>query len=206
MRKGIKEAAIIGFLKANPGKLFSVGDIASEIGDAGTGYVRKVLSDGYKEGSVERVRSGNAWYYCYVFPEEDFKPEKRSGGYTTRQRKAVLRFFFEHEGQSFSAEDVLQSAGGMSRSTCYRVIDYLADKGYIIKAAGRGHRQCWQYAGRDDCSGHIHVECENCGRIEHLDAESTKAIRALVGKSTGYAALNDTVIKGLCPECREKKA
>lgn len=192
--------AVLDFLKARPGERFTASAIAAGLGSTTVVYARKAANLWHEEGLLMKAREGSLFYYWYEEDREGRKSVKKA--YDTRQRREVLIFFQENSGRCFTAEEVAERLSDIGRSTVYRVISVLSDEGRIMKSTHKGRRQSWQYADKDECQTHLHVECEGCGRIEHLDKESTERILRIVESVTGYRVLKETVLHGLCPDCR----
>lgn len=192
--KADDKARILSLLRADPGRSYSLDELAKQLEMPGKDDLYTVL-----EGLVEeRLVDQDGEKRC-------FRIKAAPSHYDTRQKREVLSFFEGHSSYVYTADEVAAALPGTGRSTVYRIISELAESGVLLKSIRRGRKQCWQYARTEDCSAHMHIECESCGRIEHLDKESTEKLRRLIERTTGYAALNDSVFHGLCPECRRKK-
>ena len=125
--------------------------------------------------------------------------------YKTKQRDAVLRFFMEHAGSCFTVRDVY-AAVDAGESTVFRAITSLTEAGLLRKFTagnGRGECACYQYDGGRP--GHIHLKCERCGELIHMDCAFMETILSHFLNEHGFSVDSGrTVIYGLCASCRDK--
>lgn len=121
--------------------------------------------------------------------------------YNTRQRAAIVSFFLSNQERSCTPEDIAAALPDVPQSTVYRIISQLSFDGTIRRSGTDGRKNLYQYQGKE-CPGHMHIRCRNCGRIEHLDPQTTRSIESLVENASGFMALDTTVFEGLCSECR----
>ena len=127
--------------------------------------------------------------------------------YKTEQRKILLRLFSENAAESFSAEQVmaLLPAGQVSRSAVYRNLDKMVQEGLLRKTMDAdGRKALFQYV---DCCRHcarIHLQCEQCGRIFHMENASDEARLRSVLDASGFSLDEQaTMLPGTCRDCRQ---
>ena len=127
--------------------------------------------------------------------------------YKTRQRDEVLRFFMEHENECFSARDVYEHVEA-GETTVFRAITALTDSGLPTKYAagdGRGESATYRYNPQIPGSQHIHLKCEQCGRLIHMDCTFMQQILSHFLEEHGFAVdCGRTVIYGLCEGCQKE--
>lgn len=123
--------------------------------------------------------------------------------YNTKQRSTIVAFFENHQERGFTPDEVAIALPEVPKSTVYRLITQLSNEGFLRKTGNSGRRAIFQYQSKE-CSGHMHIRCRLCGRIEHLDPVTTRKIETLVEVSSGFVALDTTIFEGLCMECRGK--
>ena len=137
------------------------------------------------------------------------------GRYQTEQKKMLLSYMRENEQKQFSAEElsaVFEKSGEEDgkkpgKSTIYRLVSELAEEGVLRrfpKSEGRGWT--YQYHAQGGCSGHLHLKCEKCGALQHLDCGMSDELLAHIEKEHGFKIDNGkTVLFGLCASCRSLK-
>ena len=126
--------------------------------------------------------------------------------YKTEQRKILLQLFADNAAESFSAEQVMTQLadGQISRSAVYRNLDKMVQEGLLRKYMDAdGHKALFQYV---DCSRHcarIHLQCEQCGRIFHMENASDEARLKSVLDASGFSLDEQaTMLPGTCRDCR----
>lgn len=127
--------------------------------------------------------------------------------YRTKQRDEILRFFREHGEQCFSVKEVYRQVDA-GEATVFRAITALTDAGLLRKfTAGGGRGECAYYQ-YDSCGArpdHIHLRCEECGELIHMDCSFLETILGHFMSEHGFAVdCGRTVIYGTCASCREK--
>lgn len=128
--------------------------------------------------------------------------------YHTRQRDAVLRFFMDHGDRCFTAREVYDAVDA-GEATVFRAITALTESGFLKKYAsgsGRGDSATYQYNACGSRADHIHLKCEHCGGLIHMDCSFMATILAHFLDEHGFAVdCGKTVIYGLCENCRKEE-
>ena len=130
--------------------------------------------------------------------------------YETEQKKLLIALFRANPDRFYTVDEVAEIISGDSddrscgKSTVYRLVSRLCDEGVVVKHAREGSRKFYyQYVKGRECSDHLHLQCESCGRIIHLDDKvSTQVLREILicnGFSIDGAR---TLMAGVCAECR----
>jgi len=126
--------------------------------------------------------------------------------YATEQRQQLLAFLMEHRDKQFSVEKIaaeLARHTDISLSSVYRNIKKMVSDGDIVRRAVDGSRKfSYQYVGDVACRDHLHLKCDHCGMLVHMDSRFTEEI-------LNSAALNalfhidrkKTLLYGSCEEC-----
>ncbi len=129
--------------------------------------------------------------------------------YATAQRRLLLTYLEEHGDKQFSVEELTAALGcgcgcGISQSSIYRNVDRLAAEGVIRRFTDAdGSRFLYQYVGGAECSSHLHLKCKKCGRIIHLDSETSETVISAALKKSGFSIdKKDSLLLGLCISCR----
>lgn len=118
----------------------------------------------------------------------------------TPQKKIVLELLKESKDHP-SADEIFERAGGrlpgLSKSTVYRIIKDLKDKGSITEIPHTSSR----YDG--DTSSHAHFICDECGKIFDIfedvckECGIIKSTKTKVGQITNY----QIYFHGKCKTC-----
>ncbi len=124
--------------------------------------------------------------------------------YNTKQKECIISFFRTHSNCCYTADEVIDNVPEASKATIYRIISHLAEDGYLMKVQGMGRSVCYQYCNPSTCPEHMHIICTKCEASFHLDSETSQRVRRAVSGACGFEILNETVLKGICPECRGK--
>ena len=92
--------------------------------------------------------------------------------YQTKQKEIILNTFKDHNNESLTAKDLLLYINeSVSKATLYRIIDNLVKDNIINKYYNEiSNSYEYQYIGNsNDCHNHLHLKCNKCGKIYHLD-------------------------------------
>ncbi|MDR2908641.1 MAG: transcriptional repressor [Oscillospiraceae bacterium] len=137
---------------------------------------------------------------------------KRAGSYNTKQREAVLRHMISSGGAHLTAAQISErlNAGGepVGRTTVYRCLDRLAEEGRVRRFVTDGvSAACYQYVeAREDCHGHLHLKCEACGNLQHLECGALDEIyRHFYEEHAFELNVLKTVLYGKCGRCAKKE-
>lgn len=128
--------------------------------------------------------------------------------YHTEQRRQLLDFLTEHKGRQYSVEEIageLCADGSISISSIYRNINALVAQGIIQRFSKDGSRKfLYQYIGDGDCSEHIHLKCEICGCIFHMDPRAMEAVDASANAAAAgfHIDRKKTILYGACGKCK----
>ena len=127
--------------------------------------------------------------------------------YHTKQRDAVLRFFMDHGDRCFTAREVYEQVDA-GEATVFRAIAGLTESGLLnkyVSGSARSDSATYQYNPCGDRADHIHLKCERCGELIHMDCTFMATILAHFLDEHGFAVdCGKTVIYGLCENCREE--
>jgi Fur family ferric uptake transcriptional regulator len=125
--------------------------------------------------------------------------------YQTETRKKLVAFLREHAQEAMTADEVAQGIGGISQSTVYRNLNLLCENGEVLKSVQTdGHTVLWQWHEKQACEGHLHLRCESCGRVIHLDQSLSRALSSEINASSKFEVdMRGAEIPGLCAKCRK---
>lgn len=129
--------------------------------------------------------------------------------YATQQRQKLLIFLREHRDRQFSVEEIadeLSVHSEISISAVYRNINKLLMSGEVMRRAKDGSRKfMYQYVGHEDCHDHLHLKCESCGKIFHMNSQVTEDVLGLAAQSENfYIDRKKTVLYGSCNTCKKQ--
>lgn len=125
--------------------------------------------------------------------------------YHTKQREILLNYFYNHQKQSFTANELLQNFhGAFSKATLYRNIDYLCEEKNINRFFNQ-NLMCYEYQFNnqlDDCQFHLHLKCIVCNKLIHLHCKESQQLFAHIQKEHGFLVNQEkSIIYGVCPDC-----
>lgn len=123
--------------------------------------------------------------------------------YQTQQRSLLLTFFAENPDIQFTIEELKKQIAGISISAVYRNINQMVAQGQVRRFQKEGSRKfCYQYIGNSACAGHLHMKCNCCGSISHLDTATEQAVQEVLRRSTRFQLdMGKTVLQGFCICC-----
>ena len=125
--------------------------------------------------------------------------------YSTKQREILLNFFSKNPDKNFSAEEIAKQLKNqdISLSAVYRNLSELEKMGKVRKTAKSGSRKSFfQYVDLDDCKGHLHLSCKECGKTLHLDDNSANILVQNILKNANFNVDKDsTILFGICKNC-----
>ncbi len=139
----------------------------------------------------------------------EVEPVRRTAGYQTKQRGAILAYIFSLEGAHVTAAQIIahfEAAGAsIGRATVYRHLAALADAGTLRRFVNGSGGACYQYAGAADiagCGEHLHLKCESCGVLRLLECDALADMRLHLSERHAFAVNPlKTVLYGLCDDC-----
>jgi Fur family transcriptional regulator, ferric uptake regulator len=124
----------------------------------------------------------------------------RSRGYRmTPQRLAVLQAL--HDGGHLSPAQIYErvSQTGMTETTVYRNLEFLAGNGVVNPTQVGGGHLTYELAGHD----HHHLVCRACGTQVALEPALLQIAISQLEQQTGYQIeAGHLTFFGLCPECQ----
>lgn len=127
--------------------------------------------------------------------------------YMTRQRKLLLDFLSEHTDEALSAAKIIAALAGegISASAIYRNLADLERDGKLKRSTKSGSQEAYyRYADAEKCRGHLHLSCVQCGKTLHMEQEDADKLADKLAENEGFALnRSDTVLYGLCSECRK---
>jgi len=131
--------------------------------------------------------------------------------YNTSSRGRILEFLKHNSTRAVGVQEIHESLSRegnvMSITTVYRFLEKLSEEGQVMKYNERnGMRAVYQFVEKNHgCDAHLHLQCTECGTIEHLDCGFMGEIARHVLAEHGFKIqCKGSVIYGLCAKCLSK--
>ena len=123
------------------------------------------------------------------------------GSRRTRQRQAILEVVRRttcHPSAQWVYEQVRQEIPHVSLGTVYRNLELMSRNGSILQVPAISGQA--RYDG--DVSGHGHISCRACDRIDDLFIEAGYEALRSAAEDAGFRELTVLVeLSGRCPDC-----
>ena len=132
--------------------------------------------------------------------------EKAKKIYQTEQRKLLLQFLQEHKTEQYSIDEIVSKLTGEKvpgKSTVYRLTKQLVEDG-LVKRCNKGNSRQFTYQLLDGecCNHHFHMQCENCGKLIHLEEQETKKIQHFLEQMEDFDLdVGKSMLYGRCKQC-----
>ena len=133
---------------------------------------------------------------------------ERPLNYNTKQREAILSYVASLGSAHVTAAQIAEHFGKedfpIGRTTIYRHLDKLTQSGKLRKYTADGiSGACYQHMDdTKDCHVHLHLKCDSCGTLRHLDCSILSEIQNHISSEHSFQvnALK-TVLYGKCEKC-----
>jgi len=100
-------------------------------------------------------------------------------------------------------EIVRERIPNISLGTVYRNLEFLAESGEIKKLRLSGEQARFDA----DTSDHLHIRCDECGRVDDFEFEASDPVAECPEKLRGYKIIGCRMeFHGICPDCLGKKS
>ena len=128
--------------------------------------------------------------------------------YNTEKRNELLVFFKKSGGQALSVDEICKQIlpDNQGKSTIYRIISKLVDEGILRRISdGKTRRVTYQYIYTGGCSEHLHLKCNDCGQLIHLDDMTSHILESRIFKAERFSVDDGALLYGRCEACATKK-
>ncbi len=119
----------------------------------------------------------------------------------------LLRLFKSGGHRSLSAADIFKECENedISLSAIYRNLKTMEDEGLICKVAGnRKSEAYYHYVNPHSCVGVVHLKCECCENVFHLNTHVSNFIFNFVQDEMGFTINNKSAfLLGKCGNCSQ---
>lgn len=130
--------------------------------------------------------------------------------YSTKQRRLLLDYLSNHTDEKLSARQIAfaLSHEDISLSAVYRNLSALEKTGAIKRSEVSNSREVfYQYIDSDHCKEHLHLSCNKCGKIFHMNAKDSNAFIKIIAENEMFAVDRArTVVYGICKNCQNSPA
>lgn len=124
--------------------------------------------------------------------------------YKTQQKLLLLDFLKSNSSSSFSIEELAERIP-VGKSTIYRLISKLIAQNHVrrfIKPGARGFS--YQFINHDKCCSHLHLKCTTCGKLVHLNNETSQNILSSIMHDNAFSVdQTETILMGKCSKCNK---
>lgn len=121
----------------------------------------------------------------------------------------LFNFLKSHPEKQYSVEELTAEMERLSdkapgKSTVYRLIGQLVDKGTVKRFVKGNSRQfLYQISDGEECHHHLHLKCTQCGKLLHMGHElSEQLIKNILGENDFSVAADSTTLFGSCKDCK----
>lgn len=133
--------------------------------------------------------------------------------YNTVQKKMITDFLTQQCERAFSIEElshelsVFFGEDAPGKSTVYRLVQKMVEDGTLKRIVkGNSRNFVYQIAAGEHCATHLHMKCEKCGRLLHMEDEQSHGLLMKIFEENGFFVNEkQTVLFGKCIECEEAK-
>ncbi|MGN0345812.1 MAG: Fur family transcriptional regulator [Lachnospiraceae bacterium] len=136
---------------------------------------------------------------------------KISTGYQTQSRAKIMEYLQRNAQRTVTVSEIEQymnaSENPVNITTIYRYLDKLVKEGTISKfVSGSGDKAGYQLTEHVHCcKEHLHIQCDGCGKVVHIDCGFMDEIAEHFLKHHGFSLdCAGTILHGLCENCRNE--
>ena len=132
--------------------------------------------------------------------------------YQTRPRRQILQYLKEHPEKGFTAEELAcalqqqfkEDAPG--KSTVYRLLGRMVREEALQRFEESGSKSARFRLPGQTCHEHLHLKCLDCGRLLHMEEETSEQLLKEIFKTNGFAVDEyRTILVGRCDSCAGKE-
>ncbi|MBQ1433418.1 MAG: transcriptional repressor [Ruminococcus sp.] len=132
------------------------------------------------------------------------------GKYNTLQREELIEFMSKHRSSAYTVKeiaDLMKQDSSIPKppgeSTVYRLIKDLVENGEVKRTVrGNSRTFVYQLTDGETCHHHLHMKCVTCGKLYHMDDESSRELVERILKEDSFEIDSSAVLPGKCGGCR----
>ncbi len=131
--------------------------------------------------------------------------------YKTNTRSKIMEYLNDNKDRAVSIAEIneyLQKAKYIvDKTTIYRYINKLLEDGSVMRYVDsiKGMNTYQLKHDKSNCDEHLHLKCQKCGKVLHLDCDFMKDIKEHIKRDHGFdLRCHDSVIYGICQSCKAK--
>jgi Fur family ferric uptake transcriptional regulator len=124
--------------------------------------------------------------------------------YNTEKRSEITAFLKAAPNRAFTVDEIAAAVcpDGSARSTVYRIVSKMVGEGKLRKITDEHSRHTtYQYLGESGCCEHLHLKCKDCGRLIHLDEETSHLLEEKIMANGHFAIDEGAMLFGRCEGC-----
>ena len=126
--------------------------------------------------------------------------------YHTDGRRLLLEFLQRNAEHPYTIDEIvtaLPPEQAPGKSTVSRLMTALVAEGAVRRFVRGNSRQfTYQLFGGEDCHAHLHLKCVDCGRVVHLDHDTSEYVEQRLLRQNHFAADEGaTMLWGRCETC-----
>jgi Fur family transcriptional regulator, ferric uptake regulator len=127
----------------------------------------------------------------------------RSRGFRLTPQRLTILQVLHHSGGHLTPVEVYelarQTMPGLTETTVYRTLEFLAENGFALEAHIGSGKLVYEVAGHD----HHHVICRGCGHEIEVPHHQLDDLYRQIEQSTGFRlTTSHLTFFGLCPGCQ----
>ncbi|MCL2083329.1 MAG: transcriptional repressor [Oscillospiraceae bacterium] len=137
----------------------------------------------------------------------------RPEGYNTKQRQAIFSYIVSLGSSHVTAGQIFEhfkeKGSEIGRATVYRHLEKLEKDGCLRRYTTDGvSGACYQQdSPQKGCCSHLHLKCEGCGGLQHLDCQTLDSFQQHIADSHKFKVNSfKTVLYGKCGGCLKESS
>lgn len=137
--------------------------------------------------------------------ESELTKELRELGFRVTPQRRVILHILRHANQHLTPAQIYQQAQenlpGLTETTVYRTLEFLAQTGLAQAAFGSSGRRAYEISDHH----HHHLICRQCGKEIEISHVKLESLCTELEASTDFKlSQNHITIFGICPNCQPK--
>jgi Fur family ferric uptake transcriptional regulator len=124
--------------------------------------------------------------------------------YNTEKRSEITSLISRNADKVFTIDEICREIipDGKGKSTVYRIISAMVEEGVVRRISdGTNRHVTYQYLGKGGCCEHLHLKCKSCGRLIHLDSDTSHLLEHKILASKSFIIDSGATLFGRCNDC-----